>query len=375
MDAGLIALTAIALAFLVLAGLAVRKIARGEIHGEPKKELPEPGDEELEAEALGKAPPAVPPEAAPTPTPTPAPAPSPLGVGLARTRQGFMARVQALIFGRGLEPALIDELEEVLVTSDIGIRTAAKLIGDLRESLSKKEISDPEAVYAKLKERVLEIISVPCPPLSYDKKPTVLMVIGVNGVGKTTTIGKLAARLVREGKQVVIAAGDTFRAAAVEQLEIWAQRAGATLVRGPETQDPSAVMFDAIQRAQRDGANVCIADTAGRLHNKVNLMEELKKVRRVMDKAHPGSPHEVILVLDATTGQNGITQAKQFTQAVTVNSLALTKLDGTAKGGVVVAIADELGLPVRYIGVGESVDDLRDFDPREFVDAMFAREK
>ncbi|MBI2377466.1 MAG: signal recognition particle-docking protein FtsY [Deltaproteobacteria bacterium] len=369
MDAGLIALALIALAFVVLAGLAVRKIARGEIHGEPKKAI-EPGDAELEAEALGETP-----AEAPSPKPELAQVPeSALESGLAKTRQGFMAKVQALIFGKGLEPALIDELEELLVTSDIGIRTAAKLIGDLRESLSKKEITDPNAVYARLRERVLAMISIPCPPLAYDKKPTVIMVIGVNGVGKTTTIGKLAARLVGEGKKVVIAAGDTFRAAAVEQLEIWATRAGATLVKGPETQDPSAVMFDAIQRAQRDGADVCIADTAGRLHTKVNLMEELKKVKRVMDKAHPGAPHEVILVLDATTGQNGITQAKQFREAVTVNSLVLTKLDGTAKGGVVVAIADELGVPVRLIGVGESIEHLRDFDAKEFVDAMFARD-
>ena len=200
------------------------------------------------------------------------------------------------------------------------------------------------------------------------------MVIGVNGVGKTTTIGKVAARLNRSGASLVLAAGDTFRAAAVEQLGIWAERSNSKLVRGPDNSDPSAVMFEAVQAAQADKADYCIADTAGRLHTKVNLMEELKKVRRVMGKAMEGAPHETILVIDATTGQNGIAQAKKFSQAVKIDSIALTKLDGTAKGGVVVAICDALGIPVRYVGVGEGVDDLRDFEPDEFVQALFSNE-
>ncbi|MEO1336373.1 MAG: signal recognition particle-docking protein FtsY, partial [Myxococcota bacterium] len=201
---------------------------------------------------------------------------------------------------------------------------------------------------------------------------TVVMVIGVNGVGKTTTIGKLATRLIGEGKKVVLGAGDTFRAAAVEQLQVWGERSGATVVAGAEGADPSSVLFDAIQRAQSEKADVVLCDTAGRLHTKVNLMEELKKLRRVIDKAMPGAPHEVLMVLDATTGQNGISQAEQFKAAVEVSSIALTKLDGTAKGGVVVAICDTLGLPVRYVGIGEAAQDLRDFDPSEFVDALFA---
>jgi fused signal recognition particle receptor len=286
-----------------------------------------------------------------------------------------MARVNDLLFKSGrLDASLVDELESILVTSDIGIRTAEKLLGDLRGQLTRKEVSDPEAVRSKLRAKITEIVSRPCPPLAFDKHPLVIMVIGVNGVGKTTTIGKLAARLVREGKKVVLAAGDTFRAAAVEQLVIWGERSGADVVKGPEHGDPGSVAFEAVQRATSTSADVCITDTAGRLHTKVNLMEELKKLKRVMNKALAGAPHEVMLVLDATNGQNAINQARQFKEAVEVNSIALTKLDGTAKGGVVVAICDDLGLPVRYVGIGEKVEDLRDFDAVEFVDALFAKD-
>lgn len=296
-----------------------------------------------------------------------------MGRGLKKTRQGFMARLNAILFARELDEDLVDELEALLVTSDIGIRTTTKLLGDLREQLSNKEVKDPEAVRQRLKDRVLEIVSRPLPPLVWGKNPTVVMVIGVNGAGKTTTIGKLAARLKNEGRSVVLAAGDTFRAAAVEQLEVWGHRAEAAVVKGEEAADPASVIFEAIQRARGDSADVVLADTAGRLHTKVNLMEELKKVRRVMNKAYEGAPHEVLLVLDATNGQNAIAQAKRFKDAVEVDSIALTKLDGTAKGGVVVAICDDLELPVRYVGVGEQVQDLRDFDPEAFTEALFDR--
>jgi fused signal recognition particle receptor len=283
-----------------------------------------------------------------------------------------MAKLNDLLFKSSFDESLVDELEALMVTSDIGIRTTERLLGDLKSELSRKEIKDAAAVRQRLRDKIGEIVGIETRPIDWNQKPTVIMVIGVNGVGKTTTIGKLAARLVGEGKKVVLAAGDTFRAAAVEQLEIWGQRAKAEVVKGQEKQDPSAVVFDAIQRAKATNADVCICDTAGRLHTKVNPMEELKKLRRVMQKAHETAPHEVLLVLDATTGQNAITQAKQFKEAVEVNSIALTKLDGTAKGGVVVAICDDLALPVRYVGIGEKIEDLRDFDAREFVDALFA---
>lgn len=294
-----------------------------------------------------------------------------LAAGLSKTRTGFMAKLNSLIFGRGLDEGLVDELEALLVTSDIGIRTAEKLLEGLKQDLSKNELKDPAAVKKRLEAKVRAIVDRPASPLALDKGPTVLMVIGVNGVGKTTTIGKLAARYTQEGKKVVLAAGDTFRAAAVQQLEVWGERAGCTVVKGPNEADPASVIFEAIQRAKSEQADLCICDTAGRLHTKVNLMEELKKLRRVMNKAHEGAPHEVLLVLDSTTGQNAISQARQFKEAVEVSSLALTKLDGTAKGGVVVAICDELNLPVRYIGIGEKIEDLRDFQPAEFVAALF----
>jgi fused signal recognition particle receptor len=290
--------------------------------------------------------------------------------GLAKTRKGFMARLNDLLFSRSsVDEDLFEEMEALLVTADMGVRTSTRLL----EALRNTQTSDPEAVRSKLQELVRGTLELECPPLPSGGQPTVLMVIGVNGVGKTTTIGKLASQFTGEGKRVMLAAGDTFRAAAVEQLQVWGERAGAEVVRGPDKADPSSVVYEAVQRARREGFDVCICDTAGRLHTKVNLMEELKKVRRAMDKAHSGSPHEVMLVLDATTGQNAITQAKQFKEAVDVQSIALTKLDGTAKGGVVVAICDELQIPVRFVGVGEGIADLRPFDPDAFVDALFER--
>ncbi len=361
LDPGLIAVAAVGLFVLILIVLAIRKMVSG-------KRTEADALDDAEAQALADE------VEGAAPTPPVEAAGRPMQRGLEKTRKGFMARLNGLLFRSTFDEALVDELEALMVTSDIGIRTTERLLGDLKAQLSRKEIKDAGAVRDRLREKITEIIDIETRPIDWNQKPTVMMVIGVNGVGKTTTIGKLAARLTREGKKVVLAAGDTFRAAAVEQLEVWGQRANAEVVKGSEKQDPSAVVFDAIQRAKSIDADVCICDTAGRLHTKVNLMEELKKLRRVMQKAHDGAPHEVLMVLDATTGQNAISQAKQFKEAVEVNSLALTKLDGTAKGGVVVAICDDLALPVRFVGIGEKVEDLRDFEPHEFVDALFAEE-
>ena len=382
LDPGALILGGLALLFTVFAGLAVRKMARGQVEAGAEQQALEPGESTAtddatdvadtpDAPAIDDTPEPQPTDADDAPAPV-SPPPKPLKEGLSKTRKGFMAQLNALIFKRDLDEDLVDELEAVLVTSDVGIKTTQKLLGDLRGALSRKEISDPAVVRERLRDQVSAIVHRDIPPIDWGLGPTVVMVIGVNGVGKTTTIGKLATRLISEGKKVVLGAGDTFRAAAVEQLEIWGQRSGAQVVKGAEGADPASVVFDAIQQGQRDSADVVLCDTAGRLHTKVNLMEELKKLRRVMDKAKSGAPHEVLLVLDATTGQNGINQAQQFQEAVEVNSIALTKLDGTAKGGVVVAISDTLGLPVRYVGIGEKAEDLRDFSPDEFVDALFA---
>jgi fused signal recognition particle receptor len=260
----------------------------------------------------------------------------------------------------------------VLLTADIGVRTSQKLLEEIRSSLGRKELADSEAVWTFLRKRCIEFLRTDAAQVDYAKaKPFVLLAIGVNGSGKTTTIGKLASKLMADGRKVLLAAGDTFRAAATEQLEVWGVRVGATVVRGKEGGDPSSVIFDAIKRAATDGSDVVIADTAGRLHTKANLMDELQKVGRVAAKAMPGAPHETWLVIDATSGQNAIAQAQIFTQAMSVTGIVLTKLDGTAKGGVILGIADQLGIPVRYIGVGERVEDLREFDAEEFVEALF----
>jgi fused signal recognition particle receptor len=297
-----------------------------------------------------------------------------LAQGLDKTRsQGFMARLNGL-FGssRQVDESVLVELEEILFTADIGVRTASSLVEVAREKLKRNELGNPDRIKALIREEVARIVDLPMPrSLEGGGPPHVVMVVGVNGAGKTTTIGKLAAKLTGQGKKVVLAAGDTFRAAATEQLDVWADRAKAELVKGPEGSDPSSVIFEAIKKAKETGADVVIADTAGRLHTKVNLMDELKKVRRVIDKALPGAPHEVLLVLDSTNGQNAIQQAKQFHEAVGVTDIALTKLDGTAKGGVIIGIADELKIPVVWVGVGEKVADLRHFDPQEFVRALF----
>ncbi|HRI51685.1 MAG TPA: signal recognition particle-docking protein FtsY, partial [Pseudomonadota bacterium] len=304
-----------------------------------------------------------------------APAPAPhreLREGLEKTRAGFIARIGALLRRKEIDQDLFAQLEEVLLTADIGVKTAQRLFEQVRSSLSRKELSDPQAVWAVIKEESQKLLTVDAPPIGWaSHKPFVILIIGVNGAGKTTTIGKLAAQQVAAGRKVVLAAGDTFRAAAVEQLEVWGQRAKVPVVRGKEGGDPSAVIFDAIKLAQKDQADVVIADTAGRLHVKEQLMAELQKVRRVMKKADPTAPHETWLVLDATNGQNALAQASTFKEMMEITGIVLTKLDGTAKGGVILGIAHELGVPVRYIGVGEKISDLRAFDAADFVDVLY----
>ncbi|MGE5575983.1 MAG: signal recognition particle-docking protein FtsY [Syntrophothermus sp.] len=294
--------------------------------------------------------------------------------GLAKTRQGFVEKVEKLVAGHNrIDEELYEELEAALVEADVGVSTTMEILDKVREQVRARGVKDPADVKGILKEVILEVIgNEPNPLAEAGEGPTVIMVVGVNGVGKTTTIGKLAARFKGAGKKVVLGASDTFRAAAIDQLEIWAGRAGVDLIKHQENSDPAAVAYDALQAARSRKADYVIVDTAGRLHTKSNLMEELKKVRRVLNRELPGAPHEVLLVLDATTGQNAVSQAKIFDEAVGVTGIALTKLDGTAKGGVVVAISRGLRIPVKLIGIGEQVDALQDFVPRDFVDALFA---
>ncbi|MDD2850852.1 MAG: signal recognition particle-docking protein FtsY [Desulfuromonadaceae bacterium] len=293
--------------------------------------------------------------------------------GLKKTADGLVGRIDALVLGKKtIDADTFEELEEILITSDIGVKTTVELIRTLEQRLGRNELKDGEALRAALKEEILARLTAHHCPLDIGShKPFVLLVIGVNGVGKTTTIGKLASRYSASGKKVLFAAADTFRAAAAEQLTAWGDRSGVDVVRHKEGADPSAVVFDACKAAVARNVDILIVDTAGRLHTKVNLMEEMKKIRRVIDREIPGAPHETLLVLDAATGQNAVSQARLFKEAAGVTGLALTKLDGTAKGGIVVAVSHEFSLPVRYIGVGESIDDLRDFDPQEFTDALF----
>jgi len=300
-----------------------------------------------------------------------------LAAGLAKTRGGFMARLNALFTGgKAIDEKVLADMEEVLFTADIGVKTATALLEAARERVRRKELSDPSRLRAVLREDIERILSLDGhaghgESLPSGQKPLVVMVVGVNGSGKTTTIGKLAAKVKQGGRSVLLGAGDTFRAAAGEQLEIWAERVAAPIVRGKEGSDPASVCFEAVKKGADEQLDVVLCDTAGRLHTKAPLMEELKKVKRVIGKACEGAPHEVLLVLDATNGQNAIAQARQFHEALGVTGIALTKLDGTAKGGVIIGICDELKLPVRFVGVGEKVADLRPFDPHEFVEALF----
>ncbi len=294
--------------------------------------------------------------------------------GLARTNAGFVQRLGRLFGGsKTIDDELLADLEEALFTADIGVRTSQKLVDSVHNALRGRELSDPERVWTQLKSEIRTMLESGSPAFETERaSPFVIMVVGVNGAGKTTTIGKLASRFQAEGKSVLLAAGDTFRAAAVEQLEVWADRAGVGLVKGKERQDPSSVIYEACEQAARTDVDIVIADTAGRLQAKKELMDELQKVHRVIGKAVPGGPHEVWLVLDSTNGQNAISQAKEFLATVEVTGLVLTKLDGTAKGGVVIGISDEMNLPVRFIGIGEQVGDLRAFEPEAFADALFA---
>ncbi len=290
--------------------------------------------------------------------------------GLSKTREILSTDIDELFTGRkAVDEEMLEDLEELLITADIGVKTTMELVGGIGKRAGK--IGSPQELKQALKEQIREMLpEAPADAATSSSLPHVVMVIGVNGVGKTTTIGKLAARATARGMKVLIAAGDTFRAAAADQLAIWAERAGAEIIRHKENSDPAAVAFDAVVAAQARGIDLVLVDTAGRLHTKVNLMEELKKIKRSIAKQMPDAPHEILLVLDATTGQNALSQARLFNEAMEITGIALTKLDGTAKGGIVVSICRELNLPLHYIGVGEQIDDLQDFDPDRFVEAL-----
>jgi len=292
--------------------------------------------------------------------------------GLTKTRKSFIESVESLFTGRKIDEETLEELEEILIASDVGTKASAEIIKTIREKSEKGEVSDVDSVKEILKKEMMSVLGNSQPIMVYGDKPFVILAIGVNGVGKTTTIGKLAHRFYSQGLSVMLAAGDTFRAAGIEQLEIWAKRANAQFVKHQSGSDPAAVSFDAIAAARHRDVDVVIVDTAGRLHTKSPLMEELKKVKRVIEKAMTGAPQEVLLVVDATTGQNALRQAEMFNNAIGVTGVALTKLDGTAKGGIVFAIRKDFGIPVRLIGIGEKIDDLQDFNPQEFVEALFS---
>ena len=301
-----------------------------------------------------------------------------LAEGLEKTKEGFFGRLKRAIAGRSTVDAdVLDDLEEVLITSDVGVETTVKIIKAIEERVAKDKYMNTAELHGILRDEIAKLMEEShrsTKDFGIEVKPGypyVMMVVGVNGAGKTTTIGKLAAKLTRAGRKVYIGAADTFRAAAIDQLAVWAERAGATMVRQDMGSDPASVAYDTLRSAVANGADVVLIDTAGRLHNKVGLMKELTKIRNVMAKVIPDAPHEVMLVLDGSTGQNAFEQAKQFTEATQVTSLAITKLDGTAKGGVVIGISDRFHIPVRYIGIGEGIDQLKMFDRREFVRALF----
>ena len=295
--------------------------------------------------------------------------------GLSKTHEGFVEQIDRLVLGqKTINQDLLDELEGLLFAADLGTKTSHQLIEGVRQGLKRGELEQPERVKEFIKQEILRTLQSGEKPLSIDfsqTKPFVIMVVGVNGVGKTTTLGKIAYQYTSRGKKVLIGAADTFRAAAVEQLEIWAKRANSDLIKQSKGSDPSAVAFDTLHAAKARETDLVFIDTAGRLHTKVNLMEELKKLKRIISRESPGAPHEVLLVLDATNGQNAISQAKFFHEAIGVTGIALTKLDGTAKGGIIVGITEEFRIPIRYIGVGEGMDDLREFNASEFVQALF----
>ena len=343
--------------------------------GKPKVEAPAPSAEDAEvpprpAAVAETAPPLAAQPAAQDAATTPTGFLTRLTERLGKTRRSLAAGLEGLFRGQGrIDADMLEELEELLITADIGVGTTAALMD--RISARKAEIANAEQLKNALKEEILALVAAAAPPPQGTAKPHVIMAVGVNGVGKTTTIGKLAARYTAAGQKVLIGAADTFRAAAGEQLEIWARRSGAEIVRHRENADPAAMAFDTIEAALARGVDVVLVDTAGRLHTKVNLMAELQKIQRTIDRKLPGAPHEVLLVLDATTGQNALAQAKLFQETVGVTGIALTKLDGTAKGGIVIGICNSLQIPLKYIGIGEKIADLQDFDPQKFVSALF----
>ena len=297
---------------------------------------------------------------------------SKLKEGLKKTKDNIGKKFFSAFSGRALDDEFYDSLEEAMLTADMGVTATEQILDEFKDEVYKNKITDPEKAKDLLKRIMVDSISYEIPDYDY---PLVILLAGVNGVGKTTAVGKLANHFRSMGKSVVVAAADTFRAAAIDQLKVWADRAGATMIRQEMGSDPASVAFDTLTSAKANGADVVLIDTAGRLHNKVNLMNELTKIRNVMGKVIPGAPHEVMLVLDGSTGQNAFEQARQFTQATQVTSLTITKLDGTAKGGVVIGISDQFRIPVRYIGIGEGIDQLRIFDRKEFVNALFGHEK
>ena len=303
-----------------------------------------------------------------------------LDQGLEKTKQSFLDKIKRAVLGKSsVDDEVLDNLEEILITSDVGVETTLKIIKRIQERIAKDKVLNTDEIQRILKEEIISLLAEnPLKEFSSeqtdipDAKPYVIMVVGVNGVGKTTSIGKLAYQFKKAGKKVVLGASDTFRAAAVDQLIIWAERVGVPIVQQGMNADPASVAFDTLQSAKSQGADVVIIDTAGRLHNKINLMNELSKIKSVMGKVVPGAPHEILLVIDGSTGQNAFEQAKQFSQATEINALAVTKLDGTAKGGVVIGISDQMNIPVKYIGVGEKMEDLQLFDRNLFVESLFS---
>ena len=363
-------LVGIAVAIALIAVIAVVVVRRGRKGAElpPSDEKAVPEKPEAGKPEAGKAPARI--------APVEKEKPRAWSEGLAKTRGGFVARIAGLLGRKEIDPTLLDQLEEILFTADIGVKTSHRLFEAVKARLDREHLRDPAAVWDVIQDESRKLLTVDRPALDVNAtRPFVILTIGVNGVGKTTTIGKLAARYAAEGKRVLLAAGDTFRAAATEQLEIWGQRAGVPVVKGKEGGDPSAVIYDAVKRGKEEGYDLVICDTAGRLHTKSDLMQELQKVRRVIQKVDASAPHETLLVLDSTNGQNAILQAQLFKEAMSITGIVLTKLDGTAKGGVILGICDDLRIPVRFVGIGEKVADLREFDPGAFVDALFEREE
>jgi fused signal recognition particle receptor len=353
---------------------AAKKLAAEKPKAKPKPEkeaAPTPVDEEVEPPVEEEV---ELPAAEPTPLAKREKDVEGLRKGLKKVREegGLFGRLKALFSGKKeIDPAIVEDMEEILLTSDVGVKTTQALLDDIRESLEKNELSDPSKVWERLRERAREMLDISGGGALRDHgSPTVVLMVGVNGTGKTTTIGKLATKFKDQDKKVLLVAGDTFRAAAVAQLQAWGKRVGCDVHAGEDGADPASVVFDAVKRGTEEGHDIVLVDTAGRLHTKSNLMDELKKVVKTCGKALDGTPHETLLVVDGTTGQNALQQAQEFGAALDLTGLVLTKLDGTAKGGVILSIAEQQGIPVRYIGVGERSQDLRDFDTDEFVEAM-----